>query len=235
MYYIAICDDDSNDITITKNLLTDFFAKNNIENYIINEFYNGIDFLKSSFTYDIVFLDIFFSNNELGLEIAKKLKERKDECKVVFVSTSPEYAIEGYRLNIVRYIKKPLIKALFFSDLKEIACEMIEKNLCYIDQSNPKIKIKYSEIMYIDVLHKTSCIYTTHQKYSFQKPLSFWEHTISSTSFIRVHHSYIVNLAYIKQIKQYSIILKNDIVIPLSRAHKNQLKTSYADYLGKIS
>lgn len=229
MYYFAICDDDKEDLLKTKTFLIDFLFQNNIREYKIIEFYDGNSLLNSSVEFDLIFLDVMLKDKDTGIDIAKILFHKNIKAKFVFISSSIEFAPESFTVKALGYIRKPIEKQEFCNYMQEILKDLLFDELYFEDKN---FKIRYKNIVYIEVIHKNTIVHTVTGQYNFNKTLSFWLEQLKTQNFIRVHHSFIVNLKYIKRIKQYSILLRTNEEISLSRTYKEKLKETYNRFLG---
>ncbi len=116
---VAICDDLKTDRQHILKLLDQFSKEENIT-FEAYEFENG-ESLETSFkkqSFDIVFLDIYMTGVK-GIDVAKNVKELYPEVIIIFTTTSKEFAIESYALNVEGYIVKPVNYKQFHSTLKK--------------------------------------------------------------------------------------------------------------------
>ena len=109
MIEIAVCDDDKFTVDYIVNTLTHISKKNNL--YInIHTFTSGMEFISNynpSKSYDIIFLDILLDSLN-GIDIAKHIRENNDITKIIFISSSSEYILDGYDVEASNYLIKPL-------------------------------------------------------------------------------------------------------------------------------
>lgn len=229
MYYFAICDDDMNDLLTTKTFLNDFLILNNIKEYEIIEFCGGVSLLNSPIEFDIIFLDVMLKEEKNGIDFAKLLLKKDIKSKFIFISNSVDFAPESFKVKALGYIRKPLIKSDFFNYMQEILKDLLY-NALYFEDKN--VKIKFKNIIFIEVIHKKTIIHTLYDEFYFNKSLTCWLDELINYNFCRTHNSFIVNLKYIKKIRQNNILLKDESVVPLSRTYKNHLKFCYTRYLG---
>ena len=107
MIRIAICDDEDGFLFLEQKVVS-AYMKNHDYQYCVDTFSSGIDLLQPNGNiedFDIIFLDI--NMNELdGLETAKKIRECGSRAYIVFVTAFVTYALEGYKVDAIRYLLK---------------------------------------------------------------------------------------------------------------------------------
>ena len=137
------------------------------------------------------------------------LKSLQNPPKVIFTTAYPEFAVQGFELNALDYLLKPIsmerfvksINKLFEKNEFDIKPE-IEQNTEYIFVKADKrlIKVNFSEILYIEGLKDYVIIRTDQNKIITLQTMKSLEEKLPSTKFIRVHRSFIVNLNRINAI-----------------------------------
>lgn len=174
-------------------------------------------------TIDLIFLDIEMPVLK-GTEFLKNLAYKP---KVIFTTAHREYAIEGYELNVVDYLLKPIVFTRFFKAIEKFldtqtsveSNPIIEESTHIFVQSNKKnIKVLFEDVLYIESIKDYVKIHTTEDKLLIKHGLSTFEDKLDDR-FIRVHRSYIVNsqkvTAYTKQDVEIG-----DIEIPIGDFYK---------------
>ncbi len=107
MIHIAICDDEDGFLFLEQKLVSTYM-KNHDYQYRVDTFSSGIDFLQSNENienFDIIFLDINMDELD-GIETAKKIRESGSQAYVVFVTAFITYALEGYKVDAIRFLLK---------------------------------------------------------------------------------------------------------------------------------
>lgn len=158
---------------------------------------------------DLLFLDIRMPEL-LGTELVQSLK---NPPKVIFTTAFKEYALDGYELDAVDYLLKPirfdrflraLNKALpgFEYDLQQEEPEMSDRrsgvDAIYIRMDRRQVRIVLDEILYIESDKDYVKIHTRDKMYLSRQTISSIETLISKNEFVRIHRSFIVPLAKIK-------------------------------------
>lgn len=168
---------------------------------------------------DIIFLDVQFKNNN-GIDIALKLRNLSKNFILIFVSTFIEYAPSGYKVNAFRYILKEQLDLLLDEALSEALYKL------GLTRSSFSIKFigdEYSSAVFTDTvtyiesrLHEVHFhfIDRTDTKYVYAT-LNSIEEQLGNHSFLRIHQSYLVNLQYFLDAKNYRAKLINSTFPPV--------------------
>ncbi len=188
---------------------------------------------------DVIFLDINMPQLN-GIEFAKIIPP---SVRVIFTTAYDNYAIEGFRVNALDYLLKPISydeflaagnRALQWAELNNRKQDsgQIESDPDYIivKSEYKLIQIRIKDILYIEGLKDYVKIYTEGSEKSIMTLISMkaLEHTLPDNKFMRVHRSYIVNLSKIKVIERNRIIF-GKTAIPVSESYKQ----TFADYISR--
>lgn len=152
MFKVAIVEDSIKDFTLLKSYLEQYEKENNIE-FNIQCFENGIRFLdKFSANYDIIFMDIDMPYMN-GLEVSKKIREIDKTVVLIFLINLSQYAVNGYEVEALDYIVKPIS---YFNFSSKIQRAINRLNNTFDIKINIKTKDKIEivsckDIMYVEV------------------------------------------------------------------------------------
>jgi DNA-binding LytR/AlgR family response regulator len=206
----------------------------------LKEYVEDVDFLQLAGEFDnplkataligklerpLLFLDIQMPKIT-GLEFFKSLQSPPP---VIFTTAYPEYALEGFEVNALDYLVKPVsfdrfIKAVFKA--KE-HYEMREKNSAeatgfdyfFIKTDNKLVKIFFDEVLLVEALQNYVTVHTREKKYITYLTFKSVEEYLPADKFIRVHKSYIVAASKIDSIEGNDIRI-GQLHIPISRNQK---------------
>ena len=197
---------------------------------VLGGYSNALDAMAivKSNTVDLVFCDIRMPD----LDGVTFLKSLKNPPLFVFVTGDPNYAIEGYQLNVLDYVLKPFgVERLIQTIEKAEAFLESERNnksglnfLIIKDRSNIIIT-PYNEVFYIKGDKDYVLIETLEKKYNvWKKLIDMEEALIGAKQFIRVHKSYIVNLDFAKRVEGNIIKMRGSLDdIPIGGQYKIEL------------
>ncbi len=178
---------------------------------------------------DLVFLDIEMPGMS-GLELIKNLDKRPI---IIFITAKKEYAIEAFELNVADYIVKPIdlprfmiavsrAKELFDSKDQKVELNEKDKDYIFVRHNSLLTKIKIAEIMYIQALGDYVNIFTADKRYTVHITLKSIEEKLPSSSFYRLHRSYVVGLDHIDNIEENTAYIGKH-PIPIGEQFKKQL------------
>ncbi len=232
---IAIVDDQVSDLTTLENLLIKYFISKHLR-VNINKFTSAESFL-TAFTpnfFDIVFLDIYMAEMT-GMELAEKLVILDENCNIIFLTSSPDFILDGYNVHAINYLLKPISSNSnsLFKSLEYIQTKIsnVEKKIIIETNKLPKT-IFLKDILYIEC-EKTGVKFKLYNDEIFSpKPYSFYApFLLEQPNFLECYHKIIVNCDYIIDITENDFILKTNELIPISRRKKTSVKHSYMLYL----
>lgn len=178
---------------------------------------------------DLIFLDI----NLPKISGINFLKSLKNPPAVIITTAYPEYALEGYELNVVDYLLKPISFERFLKAISKLEPELeiepatsaggeqssYQNGYTFEKADNTIYKIEYRKIRYLESDRDYVKVIADDDDYLFRQSLKYWETILPEEEFSRVHKSYIVNVSKIDRISGNRIISGEDI-IPIGRNYK---------------
>jgi two-component system LytT family response regulator len=185
------------------------------------------EWLRSNST-DLMFLDIHLPKLK-GMAFLKTLTRPP----VVIITTAyHQYAVEGFELNVTDYLLKPIEFERFLIAVNKVkAAQTITavskenddvKNYLFLNVQKKKVKILFSEILYIESQREYIKIVTTKKEYFSKMSTNEMQDLLPSNLFKRIHRSFIVS---INKIESYTAeeIEVNGIIIPVGRGYRDVL------------
>ncbi|MEM8889772.1 MAG: LytTR family DNA-binding domain-containing protein [Bacteroidota bacterium] len=178
---------------------------------------------------DLIFLDIQMPKMS-GIDF---LKISPNPPLVILTTAFPSYALEGFRLNVLDYLLKPITFDRFlqaarkakahFSLLKQQEPVSSSKDDHFFVKCNQKYeKILFDDILYIQGMQNYVNIHTLKGKYMTLLTLKDILNKLEGQPFMRVHKSYIIATSKIESVESHELII-NSIPIPLSRNYRDEL------------
>lgn len=225
--YLAI-DDNIIDLLLLKEYAADFPLLHLSDTCSQpNEAIDTIDQLKP----DLLFIDIEMPGIS-GLEVLKKIKQKVPIT--IFVTSHPEFALDGFELAAFDYIIKPLTKERFATTIKRVQeyWEMKQKATAYeilfendfliIKEGYSHVKLPVHEIIYLEAMHDYTKVVTEKKYYLTLTTLTGFLEKLSSEKFKRIHRSYAVALTKISAITSNSLIC-GPFTIPVGKTYRNEI------------
>ena len=216
-YKIAICDDLESDRDYLKDLLNKW-AINNSHLLNIDTFSSAESFLfhyEETKDYDILLLDIEMGLMD-GVSMAKKIRQDNDAVQIIFITGYSDYIAEGYEVNALHYLMKPVKEEKLFSVL-ERAIEKISKNdvVLNMDSANGMVRVPIYQIRFAEVFGNYVTIHA-NDEVVVKMTLNEIEKLLDER-FYRVGRSVIVNLNEVSRVTKTEIKLLDGTSIHLPR------------------
>lgn len=225
-------------------------VKHYLSNYpdveIVAECSDGFEGLKAitQFQPDFIFLDIQMPKIN-GFEMLELVE---DPPAVIFTTAFDEYAIKAFEVSAVDYLLKPIEQERFDQAMHKLPAKLKETAVVdnlfesaamspvqsnrVVVKTNGVIKIiPVTDIHYLEADDDHVKLSTTEGIFYKNKTMSFFERTLDSTQFIRIHRSYLINLSEVYKIElkekdSYVVLLKSDIWLPVSKTGYLKLKAA---------
>lgn len=221
--HIAICDDDHAAIRLISSIVNAWAAAREIT-IQINTFPSAEAFLfryADRKDYDILLLDIEMGNVN-GVSLAKEVRKNDREVQIIFITGFSDYIADGYDVEALQYLMKPLDQAKLFTTLDR-AVEKLKKNTAalFFDLPDGMVRIPLYEIRYIEVRANYVTIHG-NTDISVKNTLSAMESKLDN-NFFRIGRSFLVNLKFIRRVTKTEVILSDGTTIPLARGYYEPL------------
>lgn len=239
MYRIAVCDDMPEEGKILCGLVQDYFEREDLE-YTLKLFSNAKDVIAdfdSGVRHDVYILDILMPGTD-GMELARTIRGVDESCTIVFVTVSANYLKDGYKVQAMDYIIKPVIK----DELWDVLSRVVNRAQ-QIGTIAVKIKDKYDEYMElrtVDIVYvecrKHTLFITMRDGSVVQSSDSLDDCTDNLTKydfFLRCHKGFIVNLHYVKEMNPKVFLLSNGSLVDIAQRRYLWCKGKYRQFLLK--
>ena len=231
---IAIVEDDRIDMSQLRRTLEAFGAEHGMQ-FEFNTFSSGEAFLAafSAGKYEMIFFDNYIGET-LGITLARHVRETDTEAALVFVTMSPDFAVESFDIGALHYIMKPVTRegiAKVFDRWK--AGRNTPGPMVELVVNRVPVRIPADSIQYIESADKNCIIHFQKQELKVHLPLDKLMEQLPMDRFLRPHRSYVISMDYIKRMNDHSFLLKNDETVPVSRLAWAEAKSKYMEYLLK--
>lgn len=182
------------------------------------------DYLREN-SVDLIFLDIHLPKLK-GMAFLKTLI---DPPAVIITTAYHQYAVEGFELNVTDYLLKPFEFERFLVAVNKVKATQTEKQRStesetkdhlFINVQKKKVKILFSEIVYIESQREYIKIVTTKREYISKMSTHEIESLLPSNLFKRIHRSFIVSVSKIESYTAEAVEL-NGVSIPIGRGYRD--------------
>jgi len=193
---------------------------------------------------DLIFMDIQMPQIT-GIDFLKTLKHPP---KVIITTAYREYALEGFELDVVDYLLKPITFERFLKSVNKYyqitqdevqvitnsaADRITDESFIYIRENKKVVKIHLSEIRYIEGLSEYVQIFTEKRKIITKTSMVQMEEKLPSDSFLRIHKSFIVSIGKIEAFTANTIEIQGK-ELPIGRSFKNGV-LSALNFAGSVA
>ncbi len=160
---------------------------------------------------------------------------------IIFTTAYSEYALEGFNMDAVDYLVKPIAFNRFLQAINKSVrivrpslennntntkSTSTEKDYFFVKSGYKSVKVYMEDILFIEGLKDYASIQTTEHKYIRHGSLKSLEDILNTSKFLRVHKSYIINLSKVKSFYGSMIEIENH-KIPIGRAYKDTLSQHF--------
>ncbi|MBT1707696.1 LytTR family DNA-binding domain-containing protein [Fulvivirgaceae bacterium PWU5] len=225
------------DEPLARNLLTDYVSK--VPSLQLLQAcaspLEAIDVLRSN-PVDLLFLDIQMPEIT-GISLLRTLQKRP---LVVLTTAYSEYALEGYDLDVVDYLLKPVTFERFLRAVEKAGQRLIptttppsvqtprtepteQQPFVFVKDGTKLVKVRWADILYVEGLKDYVTIHTRQQKIVTLQRLKTLEEQLPADKFIRIHHSYIVSVDAIDVVHKGEVQIGN-VTLPVSDSYRKQFK-----------
>ena len=166
-----------------------------------------------------------------GMETAKRIRETDENVTILFITNVAQYAIDGYGIDAVDYILKPINYYEFqmkFHRAVAKAAHSKERSIM-LDTVEGIRRIRVNEIEYVEVLAHYIYVYTQKRVFKARGNMKEWEEELGPFGFSRVHKSYLVNMAKIDNIQRKDLTA-GEHTIPISRNYRDSFMQDYMKF-----
>lgn len=240
MLKIAICDDNITDLSNMISLINDYQSiqrdKHQITYTAFNSAIDLISAMESGQYYNLVLLDILMPFMT-GMEAAKEIRQFNNDVKIIFSTSSPDFAVESYSVDAYYYALKPIWKEKLFILLDQVISEMVSQpgTSILIKSKSGLTRIYIHRLVFAEVIGRTiiyhltdgSTIEASGTMFELEKNL------LEDPCFIKPHRAYIINMEHINTLSQREIKMLTLTLVPIAKANFQTVKSAYMAYAFK--
>lgn len=235
MIKIAFCDDEM-EVLHQMNELLDRYQVERNEDITYAAFQSPFELLteiEKGIRPDILFLDVVMPGQN-GLDVAKEIRQYDTNMKIIFLTSSPEFAVESYTVGAYFYQLKPIWEESFFRLMDSVLseCEKKKKNSLILRSKDGITRVNLQQLEYCEVLGR-KLLFHLENGAVLESAGSLDDlagQLMQYSNFFRPHRSFLVNMEYIQNISSRSIKMVNDAVIPIPHGKCSEIKNTYMEY-----
>ncbi|WMJ86536.1 LytR/AlgR family response regulator transcription factor [Anaerocolumna sp. MB42-C2] len=231
MIRIAICDDNISLINSIENQISNIAD----ENLSCDVFFSGVELIKylesEQESFNIYLMDIEMPVQN-GIETAAYIRKADRNALIIFITSHKEYVYEVFEVLPFRFLCKPVQ----FDSLKTVLQEAVEhirneNQIFFFTVGHEKRQLPYKEITYFEGAGRKVRVHNTNDIVEYYGRISKVAPMLDINLFAQIHASYIVNMEYIRAIRQAEVELAGGVKLPISRKYQSALKYAHISFL----
>lgn len=235
MLKVAYCDDDISVLSELSKLLDQYRVERNLE-LSCAAFHSPLELLSEiehGTRYDILLLDVVMPG-ETGIDAAAEIRRYDTNVKIIFLTSSSEYAVQSYTVGAYFYQLKPIWKDSFFHlmDSAVSVCEKERSDSLILQCKTGVTRLELKRLEYCEVIHRTLFFHLSSGRVleSIGSLDDLCHRLAPYDNFLRPHRSYLINLDYIQTLSAKAITMSCLTEIPLPRGKYQEVKDRYLEY-----
>ena len=227
---IAIVDDSQQDrlhiAELTETILCETHITHSMDLYTDGA--SLLEGLRSGRKYNLLLLDVVMGELD-GIALARALRDQGSQTMIVFISSSQEMACQGYKVNALRYVVKPLDA----EDLKEalLYChrEWQTKKEILLPTENGHHRISFADIQFVEAYDRGTRFVlsgeTVYSSVKFSEALTL----LPQSGFIHCHRAFLANAANVKRIRPNEFVMRSGDLVPISKHRYAEVSRRFFD------
>ena len=235
MIKVAFCDDDPSVLNELQVLLDEYRVKQNRE-IDYTAFRDPLELMAAierDIRFDVLLLDVLMPG-ENGIDAAAEVRRYDSNVKIIFLTSSSEFAVQSYAVNAFFYQLKPVCAESFFRVMDAVLdqCEKEQTNSLILRCKSGITRVELKTLEYCEVIHRTLFFHLTSGKVleSTGSLDDLYDQLKPYGNFLRPHRSYLVNLEYVQNLSTRALTMSCLTEIPIPRGKYNEVKNAFLEY-----
>ncbi|MBR6549235.1 MAG: response regulator transcription factor [Clostridia bacterium] len=232
---IALCDDEAkimHEVSTYINQYGETKADLGFEVFCYDSA-KALEFALEETAFDIFVLDVYIGD-EMGTELAGKIRKRGIESPIIFLTTSVEHAPQSFETGTLRYLIKPLNPAKFYEamDAALAQAEKLGERMIKLKTENGIERVNAGHVLYSEAHgHYQHITLSDGEEIKVRLTVTELFNILSCHGgFLRVGGSYIINLRHVKNLTRMEVCLYNNVKIQVPRGKYNEIKNAFWDF-----
>ena len=228
--YLAVCDDQRDELAAVTALIERWQSERHVSLHF-RTFRSGPELLDAADRerFTLYLLDVMMPGMS-GLDTAREIRTFDDTAEIVFLTSSPSFAYESYRVRALDYLLKPVRAELLFSLFDRLwQKEQTPDAGLTVKCGTALVRIPFSQLSYVEVRGKHLFFHLCDgsEREIVGSLNEYAPALLAQTEFARIHRAYIVNMLQISELSPAGIKLFGGADLPVSRLTYPQLQRDY--------
>ncbi len=234
MIRVGIVEDDA---TAIERMLShlDRFQSTHAERFHVGAFRDGADVIADYRPdWDVLLLDVQMPRVD-GMTAARRIREVDSEVIIVFVTSSPHYAVSGYEVDALSYLLKPVSYASFEQEMTRVLGRLRRRprrELLFTATDGAHHRIAVDDIRYIESVRHRIDLHTLDGMFSVATTVKAMEAQLAESGFMRCNSGLLVNLRHVTGIDGNDCRIRGGGRLPISRPRKKEFFAALAEHIG---
>ncbi len=179
---------------------------------------------------DVLLLDILMGPMN-GMELAKRLRERRAQPQIIFITGTPDFVFDGYQVEAVSYLMKPVQEKQLFCCLDQ-ACRRAAAQIpeILVDTPSGIRRVRLPELCYLESFGHSTALHTADGILESRTGIQVWDERLCGKGFFRLHRSYLISLAHVAAITKKEVELDGGVRLPIPRGKWEDVNRAYLSY-----
>lgn len=236
MIKVAFCDDDLSALKELNALIERYRVEKNQDIGYVS-FQSPLELLSEverGVKLDIIFLDVLMPGQD-GISTARQIRQYDTSVKIIFLTSSAEFAVDSYTVGAYFYQLKPICKESFYQLLDSVLseCRRNEENSLVLRSKTGIVRIELDKLQYCEVMGRTLQFHCkgAGPLESVGKMDDLCGQLEKNECFVRCHRSYLINMDYVDNISNKAVTMTDGTRIPIPHGKYSELKDKFLNYL----
>ena len=222
MIQIAIIDDEKEACASLERMVEEALLSHHFKAQI-HTFCDSVQFVQNyEGGFDLIFIDIQMPNMD-GMRAAEIIRAKDADVLLIFVTSMMQFAVQGYKVEAMDYIVKPVVPALLEHSLARALKKLDNRSPKHISirSLNGLRNIDINEIVYAEMANRHLTLYTRTEAFACVQTMNQLENELKNHGFFRCHSAFLVNIKCVKGIRGNDIDIAGR-VIPMSKHRRKE-------------
>lgn len=184
-----------------------------------------------SMIYDILIFDIDMPGTN-GIEAARQIRRMDRNTVLIFITNIAQYAINGYEVDAVDYIIKPIGYYDFALKFQRAISKAVQSKQTYLllETVDGTRRVDIAEVVYVEALSHYLIFHLEQEQFRVRGNIRDYEQRLRPYNFCQIHKSFLVNMEFIKEIRTGELMV-NETTLSVGRVYRDQLLQRYFKFV----
>lgn len=234
MIRIGVVEDDPLGVDVLLSHL-DRLQRESGECFTVRAFSDGAHILRGYEPHwDLILLDIQMEHVD-GMQTARRIREVDSEVIIIFVTSSPQYAVSGYEVGALSYLLKPVAYAAFARELERSLAHLrtrARRDMLFSTVDGSRRRVDLADVLFVESLKHKVAVQTPETRHLVVSSMRAMEAELAEESFFRIHSGFLVNLHHVVEVEGNECRIRGGARLQISRARKQEFLSALAGSIG---